>query len=166
MLHEPLNHAYLGEGRSLARLMDLYERNFKRLRKLVPDFEGVHDAAVSRVEGALDLHLHVLERSRYTTTLCLTYRMEEDDGTLCPDPDLRIRVYHDARLVEALSCRYRPGIGCMPPHCAVKLPILDWKWEINQFLHKWLAYCLGEGHRFPQGGEAVREDGGRILAGS
>jgi uncharacterized protein len=148
MLYEPNSWHGPWHGRSLSGLMELYELNFVRLARLISDLDAICDEAVSRVDGSPALHLQVLERGPFTTTLCLTYRFEESDGVVLPDPDLRVRVYHDARLAEAMSCRSRPGVGSLPPQFATKLPLLDWKLEINRFLEKWLTYCLAQGHRF------------------
>jgi hypothetical protein len=63
--------------RSFVSLMTLYESNFIRLSWLVRDLKSLPAQAVSRVSGDCDLHLTVTERSRYTTSLALTYRFDE-----------------------------------------------------------------------------------------
>lgn len=167
MLYETSQRSDLAYARNLTALMDLYERNYVRLLKLIPDLEGIEDTTVSQVGGSPDLHLQVLERSRFTTTLYLTYFFAVEDGGAIADPGLQVRIYHDAKLVEAMASRYRPGIGAMPPGCIAKLPILDWKWEINLFLDKWLTYCLAQGHRFTRADEgAACDDSSRVLAGT
>ncbi|RPH54218.1 MAG: DUF1249 domain-containing protein, partial [Lysobacterales bacterium] len=80
---------------SFVSLMSLYESNYIRLAWLAPRLESIHGSLLSEVEGDCPLHLSVDERSRYTTTLRLTYRFEEPTGVIA-DPDLLIRVYHDA----------------------------------------------------------------------
>ncbi len=70
---------------------------------------------VSRVAEDCDLRLSVTERSPYTTSFDLTYLFEAPDG-LTTYPDMRVRIYHDARLVEAqewaIAARAR---GAAPP---------------------------------------------------
>ena len=129
--------------RSFAGLMAVYESNYRRLMLLAPGLDAL-DAAVSRVPGCLDLHLRVLERHRYTTFLHLTYWFEGPDGRPRPDPDLHIRVYHDARLAEVHSCRRPQRRGGGTEGCS-----LARRWQMNRFLEKWLAYCLAQGHGFP-----------------
>jgi uncharacterized protein YqiB (DUF1249 family) len=51
-------------------------------------------------------------------------------------PDLLLRAYHDARLVEAL-----PGTG------GRERELLQC-WSRNMMLNKWLEYCAERGHRF------------------
>src|SRR5688500_4952518 len=82
---------------SFVSLMSLYESNYIRLAWLAPDLEAVSPTQISVVDGDCPLHLAIQERSRYTTTLRLTY-MFEDQGGVLADPDLLIRVYRDARL--------------------------------------------------------------------
>ena len=75
--------------------MELYECNYIRLRNLVPDLDAVPDEMISRVAGALDLHVSITERCKFTTTLNLTYYFNDRQGRF-PAPDMRVRMYHDA----------------------------------------------------------------------
>jgi len=132
--------------RSLNELMALYEANYRRLKHLIPDLGTVGEKRVSRVANDLDLHLEIIGRAPYTTILSLTYYFES--GKLA-DPAARIRIYHDARLVEVESCRFRqplPFTRIARP--GVRLPMLEWKWEVNLFFEKWLLYCVEQGHDF------------------
>ncbi len=122
--------------RTLAGLMDLYELNYIYLRKLIPTVQHMDRHAVSRSGGNVDLHFHLVERSRYTTTLLLTHYFCATDG-LVALPHLTARLYHDARLAAVLEPR--AGIGRSR---------LDALWRTNRFLQKWLLYCLGTGHGF------------------
>lgn len=133
--------------RSFASLMELYENNYIYIRRLVPELDHLPGAAVSRVAGTADLHLYILERCPYTSTLRLTHRFDGDDeAQLCPD--MVVRVYHDARTAEVLPsaelARFRLWKGGLVPDPRS----LEWRWEVNRFLNRWLRYCLGEGHSF------------------
>ncbi|QQS53428.1 MAG: DUF1249 domain-containing protein [Candidatus Competibacteraceae bacterium] len=136
---------------SFAALMDLYERNYINLRRLLPIMPPASTACVSRVVGGLDLHLRILERSRYTSGLTLTYQFHQDDGTVTAEPNLRIRIYHDARMAEVMAAhlRHRAAFAAEfhPGHQADDTH-LHARWRTNRFLFKWLAYCLRQGHRF------------------
>jgi uncharacterized protein YqiB (DUF1249 family) len=127
--------------------MELYECNYMRLRLLVPDLAAVEDIAVSRVDGGLDLHLRVLERCKYTTTLNLTYYFTDEQGEF-PAPDIRVRIYQDAQVAEVLSCGRRRGIRHPEYDRVRRQHSLDEKWQMNRFLYKWLGYCLHHGHGF------------------
>ncbi len=138
---------------TFAALMDLYERNYIQIRRLAPVLPAVHRRCISQVPGALDLHLRVLERCRYTSELILTYRFGREDGADTAEPELRIRVYHDARQAEVTAAHLRHPVtlassGHSGP-AANNLQLLS-RWRSNRFLYKWLAYCLRQGHRFPE----------------
>jgi uncharacterized protein YqiB (DUF1249 family) len=64
------------------------------------------------------------------------------------DPELQIRVYHDARLAEACGTSgdpAHPGLRRL----AVNVPREHGRrWACNMLLNKWLEYCAGSGHRF------------------
>lgn len=112
--------------KSFVALMALYESNYLRLGWLTGNPGALPDFAVSRVEGDCELRLSVLERSRYTTTIQLTY------ASLAL-PELRVRIYHDARVAEVQGAE-----GGAPA-----------RWARNMLLNKWLEYCADRGHRFP-----------------
>jgi len=125
-------------------LMDLYENNYMRIRRLVPDLVDLPDCVVSHLSGCLSLHLNILERTKFTTTLCLTYQFDEE-GQRVPEPALTIRIYHDVHQVEVLTGHLQHGRNQYDhvPEKAIKI-----KWKLNRFLFKWLGYCLYLGHQF------------------
>ena len=132
-------------------LMDLYERNYINIRRLLPVIPPARMERVSRTPGGLDLHLYVTERCRYTSELILTYRFGQDDGSTIAEPNLWIRVYHDARQAEVMAAhpRHRPifAIDALAHHRPERI-LLSTRWRINRFLYKWLSYCLRQGHHF------------------
>jgi len=132
--------------RGYVSLMDLHENNFIRLKKLVPLLEELQGSAVSRMPGCLDVHIRVIERSQFTTTLLMTY-LFQDEKQEVSEPNLKLRVYHDARLVEVVAGHLKHGRQRLDhlPATALKL-----KWRLNRFLYKWLGYCLYLGHEFNQ----------------
>jgi uncharacterized protein len=133
---------------SFVSLMSLYESNYIRLGWLITDLRNLPLQTLSQVPGDLPLHLRVEERSRYTTTITLTYVFETADGNSLADPDLQIRIYHDARLAEAQACarwHRHELLASMRSELAVALGD---RWLRNVMLNKWLDYCVERGHRF------------------
>ena len=133
---------------SFAALMELYEANYIRLRQLCPDLHRIDGEAVSRIRCGLDLHLQVLENSPFTTTLLLTYYFDEPTGLRRPDPNLIVRVYHDAHQAEVLSRVCRDTGGRISARDGASDSALHCKWRLNRFLYKWLGYCRRQGHCF------------------
>jgi len=132
---------------TFAGLMELYESNYIRLRNLVPDADALQPKVVSRVPGALDLHLRIVERCKFTTTLNLTYHFSDVEGVF-PAPDIRVRIYHDAQVGEVIACGRRRGLRHAEYNRMHHQYTLEEKWRMNRFLQKWLGYCLRQGHRF------------------
>jgi uncharacterized protein YqiB (DUF1249 family) len=125
--------------------MALYESNFLRLLHLVPELERLDGCFRSRVAGDCELFVDVLDRSRYTITLALTYYFETEQGRLA-DPDMQVRAYLDGRLAEAVS------IGSKHRHAELRRLLragrrtLDTRWKRNVVLNKWLEYLTDQGH--------------------
>ena len=128
------------EPHSFSGLMDLYEQNYMRLRKIVPDLT-VADQMISSVPGHTDLYLSVKQRCKYTTMLSMTYRFGES-GSFLFEPDLHLKIYHDARVVEVQHLLKRKQ-GLIHSD-----KMLGHKWMMNRFLFKWLGFCLYQGHFF------------------
>jgi len=137
-------------ARNFAGLMELYECNYIRLRNLIPDLDFMQDHVISRIDGKLDLHLRIVERCKFTTTLNLTYYFHDDEGSF-PAPDMQVRMYHDAQVGEVISCGRRRGVRHAVYNRMFNTYTLSEKWRMNRFLQKWLGYCLLQGHRFIPG---------------
>ncbi|RPI15230.1 MAG: DUF1249 domain-containing protein [Lysobacterales bacterium] len=127
--------------------MTLYESNYIRLRALVGDVRGLAAASVSRTPGDVDLHLEPLEQSPYTTILRLTYLFDAAHAPIA-EPDLEIRVYHDARLAEASRCASPERHPAFARIRGAVPATLGERWRRNMLLNKWLDYCAERGHRF------------------
>jgi len=134
-----------GMARSFSALMDLYERNYILVRRLMPRPPDADTRWVSRVADGLPLELKMLERHRYTSDIRLSYRFERR-GMIVLEPDLRVRVYHDARAAEVMAAHLR-HLPDFPLPTESGMDIRD-RWRVNRFLYKWLGYCLHQGHRF------------------
>lgn len=134
--------------------MTLYESNYIRLGWLVGNLCALEGEHRSRVDGDVELKLTVLERGPYTTTLSLTYVFDAAAAPVpAEDPDLEIRVYHDARLAEARSDAARPshpGLRQLSERARreARDSSLGPRWARNMMLNKWLEYCADRGHRF------------------
>jgi uncharacterized protein YqiB (DUF1249 family) len=130
--------------RGFVSLMDMYENNYMRLRRLIPDLARLPGRSISHLPGCLSLHVTVLERTRFTTTIYLTYYFEEATKSVA-EPALTIRLYHDAHQAEVLTGHLQHGRQHYDhiPGKAKKI-----KWKLNRFLYKWLGYSLYLGHSF------------------
>jgi uncharacterized protein YqiB (DUF1249 family) len=138
-----------------AWLMGLYAENHERLVRLFEPADLAAGVYASSIGDGLDLRLDVIEQHRYTTELRLTYALQ-DPLTGEPDPSAFLRVYYDARQVEATHCyvgrRWQDVLGLYPPPSA----LLDHRLRMNTFLGKWLQYLAERGHGVATLREAAR----------
>ena len=140
-LHRPT------QARTFTGLMTLYESNYIRLAWLLPDLRDIPRRQVSESAQDLPLFLTVRELGRYTTTLHLTYMFREGAETVA-DPDLSVRIYHDARLVETMGCSTFHRHRVLERFTTAPGKDLHHRWQRNMLLNKWLEYCVDAGHRF------------------
>jgi len=128
-------------------LMGLYESNYLRFVQLAGEPARLSGTQVSHPTDDCELQLAVLQHTRYTSTLSLSYVLWSQSGAP-PErlPDLQLRVYHDARLLEAEARSASDAAR------RAALPAgereLHQRWARNMMLNKWLEYCADRGHRF------------------
>jgi uncharacterized protein len=135
--------------RSFVALMSLYESNYLRLDSLCGNLRGLAGVRVSQVADDCDLRLSVTERSPYTTSFDLTYVFDAHGAQgVSTYPDMRVRVYHDARLVEAQEWATQHDHEALRRLRGQAERELDQRWARNTMLNKWLEYCIDRGHGF------------------
>jgi uncharacterized protein YqiB (DUF1249 family) len=126
-------------------LMGLYSENYVRLQRMFRPDRLAAASYRSSVDDGLDVRLDVLERHPYTLELRLTYDLQ-DPVTGQPDPSAFLRLYSDARQVEATHCyvgrRWQDALGLHPTARSV----LAHRLQMNAFLNKWLDYLAEQGH--------------------
>jgi uncharacterized protein YqiB (DUF1249 family) len=142
-MHSPAK----AQPRRLAQLLDLYDRNYRLMERLVPELDIPFEQAVSRSQSDFPLHLSVVERDRYTVSFKLSYEFTDAEG-IRRQPDLWIRVYRDAHVAEALKCSHRPPWDAEEGGDPKAGAFLLAQWRRNLMLSKWLDYLLDHGHGF------------------
>ncbi len=140
--------ALINSRPNIGWLMDLCEENYRHIIRMAPELRTLDGQFISQLDNAVDLHLDILEQTRYTTLMHLTYYFARANGNKY-DPDARVRIYYDSEQAELLELRqhnlsFSHGSG---------FPTLEQKWRVNLFLSKWISYCLLEGHTFHPAGE-------------
>ncbi len=130
--------------------MALYESNYTRFYELLPRrsmIRTVGKELVSSTPGDCDLYVSVLEVTTFTTTLNMTYIFSESDQQIV-DPDLIVRMYHDAGLAEAMDCRRTHVHEALLSFDTQTGDELSKRWARNMMFNKWLEYCMDRRHRF------------------
>lgn len=125
--------------------MGLYSENHARLVRLFEPLDLARGQYLSQPGNGPDLCLEVIERHPFTLDLRMSYGMTDPETGL-PDPSANLRLYRDARQVEATHCyagrRWQDVVGMN----ATPKRILDHRLRMNTFLGKWLQYLAEQGH--------------------
>ena len=85
----------------------------------------------------------------FTTDFELTYAfdaIEDRVESRSTAPDMQVRVYHDARVAEALAWAPQHGHALLRGWRQYVQRGLDQRWARNVMLNKWLEYCKDRGH--------------------
>lgn len=126
-------------------LMGLYSENHVRLVRMFDPGHLAGRSFRSSVGDGLDVRLDIIERHPYTLEMRLTYDLA-DPVTGQPDPSAFLRLYRDARQVEATHCyvgrRWQDTLGLD----ASPKSVLGYRLQLNAFLNKWLEYLGEQGH--------------------
>ena len=128
-------------------MMLVYEVNYKRLMQLIPDIRSIVGIMISRGGDIPCIRLNVLEHCKYTTTLCLTHHLKID-GKVIPDLEMKIRVYHDAKVAEVIAYQHESRFASYYPYPNPKMRHHFEKRQINLFFSEWLKYCRLSGIEF------------------
>lgn len=131
---------------SFSGLMTTYESNFLKLSVLLGALDTVQTRWISRVRRDNELFVERQQTETYTTTLRMTYWLRDSQGQEIMDPDLIVRIYHDAELAEAVSCRAQHHHRQLRALADSHSQELSRRWQINTMLNKWLDYLIDCGH--------------------
>lgn len=123
------------------------ELNYIRLKQLLPLLKEQDERVFGVCQGDSDeskrVRCQVIERSPYTTTVTLTQESNLTDWM--PEPSIKVRLYHDARMAEVLAFQKNHYIQSSYSYPNNKMYHRDEKEQHNQFLGEWLKFCLAHG---------------------
>ncbi len=133
----------------LKRFMAECEANYQRLVKLFPDMENL-DHYRFGISGGRHISLRVIKRAPYTSLLEISEEAagdrDVDKTAWLSAPTMEVRLYHDARLAEVVSCEAVHRINPRYRYPNRKMHQPDEKAQWNRFLSEWLASCLERGY--------------------
>ena len=132
---------------SFGGLMALYEANYLKLDWLVGDVTNLRGSYRSTSKHDCDAFLTVEDRSRYTSSLFLTYQIETEGDTVVT-PGLELKAYEDARLVEVMRWYDIEENDVLMRLRGERGRELDRRWACNVLLGKWLDYLIDMEHVF------------------
>ncbi|MCX2781088.1 DUF1249 domain-containing protein [Microbulbifer thermotolerans] len=122
------------------------DANYLRLCKLLPELDSRERWRYRMPHGTVELL--VLERSRYTTEVCLSAEAVAGDRRWIAPPNITVRLYHDARMAEVIAIDgHGPvgGTGVDHVYPNPRMQRADERQQVNRFLGEWLGHCLANG---------------------
>lgn len=125
-------------------------RIFEKLLRVAPELEGMREHAVSKDSGLMDLNLDVLERSGRFMRIALSHYWRHPSGDMTAEPDMKIAVFFDYRLAEALIYRDTFLYEVAYPEVN-KPPDLAAHGRLNAFLEQWLDNLAAQEHVLGRG---------------
>ena len=131
---------YYQEKVSYSNICDLFELNFKKIFRLVPLLPSIKNDCIAVKSLLNNLHLICHDKSPYTATYTLTH-MTKTQGKIINRPDIRFKIYFDAKLLEVISICKDTRINNSHPllnNCSD----LAFQFELNLFMLRWIDYCL------------------------
>jgi len=129
--------------------MSIHETIFKKLDKLgVVDLlkNNIGDSK-SRSKPFMDLSFDCLSLNESVAQIALAHNYIQN-GDVCADPDMEIRLNLKTGEAEALSFQQAmpPIYDVVYPEPGMVNPKL--KKSLNSFLSSWLGNCIEQGHKF------------------
>ncbi len=116
-----------------------------RLRKLSAQPDAGIEFELHRESQYLGrVRISVLQQTRYTETLLL--EQTHNNGRWLNNPELTVRVYHDASLAEIISFYGNRQIAAVNDYPNRFMHHPDEKVQMNSFVADWLDFCLRFGH--------------------
>ncbi|MBM38141.1 MAG: hypothetical protein CMO97_03625 [Woeseia sp.] len=131
--------------RTFVGLMTLYESNYIRLLRIIPGIHSMDGCFKSRSADNSELSVEILETSKHTITLSITYLLNTSEGLLS-DPDMIVRVYLDGKQAEVLNIGKGRRVGALRRFASEHRKEIDRRWRLNIILNKWLEYLSDQGH--------------------
>lgn len=132
----------------LQRFGALCEANYGRLQRLRRLAKQHNDIAEFELQDSDRyfgrVRIEQIQESRFTETLLL--EQVHNAGRWLNNPQLTVRVYHDALVAEVISCRRHRRIEAINNYPNQFMHHPDEKAQVNAFLADWLGFCLRFGH--------------------
>ena len=129
----PVNKSYC--------LEQICESNYEKLLTLFPEIRLLNDTHIGHSKVISGIHITLLSVSPFTTTIELNHRLLISNSKLL-SPSIAVRLYLDIQLAEVLNDNDRENVHKIYKDKRQSTEILQYKWELNYFLHKWLDYCF------------------------
>ncbi|GDY27143.1 hypothetical protein AHAT_30330 [Agarivorans sp. Toyoura001] len=125
---------------NLDQLMQLYAANYTLMTRLFPASLEVGESLRLIPKVGEDYLLESKELTRYTALYEIRQATSQVYNYL--QPQLLVRLYHDARLAEVCASQQIFKLKPRYDYPNKKMHHQDEKHQTNQFLNDWLVFCI------------------------
>jgi hypothetical protein len=127
--------------------MNLSETNYMLLMRLISSHETVGQLISYHISSHLSYRLEIIEVTRYTSVIIIQQVMQTNTSYIerLMHPKMRIRLYHDARMVDILSTQGLTNIKPRYDYPNEAMHHPDEKQQMSLFLKEWLQLSLSQG---------------------
>jgi uncharacterized protein YqiB (DUF1249 family) len=124
----------------LPSILATCENNYACTLKLLPDCDSENLSYEFKINEDLKYKIQILDSTRYTSTLMMSQLASNTPSFL--RPSMEIRLYHDAKVAEVLSCQRISKLQASYDYPNVNMHLRNEKQMVNVFLAEWLHFCL------------------------
>lgn len=138
----------------LKNFMARCEANYLRLLRLFPGMATDTERRLGlTTQPQTQIVMTVIERAKFTTLLSIEQNTQGLNGQATVEsrrwnrpPVLKVRVYHDAKLAEVVSCDDAHRVSPNNAYPNKRMLQRDEKAQWNRFLEEWLTMCSKYGY--------------------
>jgi uncharacterized protein YqiB (DUF1249 family) len=124
----------------LASILATCENNYAYALKLLPDCDSENLSYEFMINDQLKYEIKILDSARYTSTIMMSQMANNTPSFL--RPSMEIRLYHDAKVAEVLSCQKVSKLQPTYEYPNLNMHLRNEKQMVNVFLAEWLHFCL------------------------
>lgn len=124
----------------LPSILAICESNYASALRLLPDCDSEDLSYEFQISETLRYRIKILESTRYTSTIEMAQFALNTPAFL--QPLMEVRLYHDAKVAEVLSCQRISKLEPSYEYPNLKMHQRNEKQMVNIFLAEWLQFCL------------------------
>ena len=142
---QKINFAIKRSKTDLSDLLNLYELNYLKLQKLLPNISIDGETSFSLPEGKKNskVIINILKESKFTSRMLVSqnnFSIETIENLI-----MEIAIYHDLRMIEVIRFNGKHQFWSRNSFPNKNMLSKDEKFQWNKYLSEWLEFSKREG---------------------
>jgi uncharacterized protein YqiB (DUF1249 family) len=127
--------------------MNSFEQIYKKIYAIAPELDKVEAGEALKLKsgGFMDLNIDILSRDKDSSIIAMSHYYKHPSGDMIADPDMEIKIHHNAKMAEALT--YQDGFGYRQVYPKEGFVNPQAKTDLNKFLNSWLNNLKSQGFK-------------------